>query len=114
MNITTTLDENDFVTASVITKEGKSATFYVNPFTGEKLGEPEKKHPVFQFATSLHRSLFLKSTGRFIVGPPSSTISKSTNFFLRIISSFFRFSSFLLLNNNNNNNNPINIHSHSM
>ena len=73
--ISITVDENDFVTASVITKEGKSATFYVNPFTGEKLGEPEKKHPVFQFATSLHRSLFLKSTGRFIIGFVSFLLS---------------------------------------
>ncbi|WP_028890893.1 PepSY domain-containing protein [Tenacibaculum sp. 47A_GOM-205m] len=73
--ISITVDENDFVTTSVITKEGKSATFYVNPFTGKKLGEPEKKHPVFQFATSLHRSLFLKSTGRFIVGFVSFLLS---------------------------------------
>ncbi len=73
--ISITVDENDFVTTSVITKEGKSATFYVNPFTGKKLGELEKKHPVFQFATSLHRSLFLKSTGRFIVGFVSFLLS---------------------------------------
>ena len=66
--ISITVDENNFVTASVVTKEGKSDTFYVNPTTGEKLGDIEKKKPIFQFATSLHRSLFLKSTGRFIVG----------------------------------------------
>ncbi|XRE42194.1 putative transmembrane, FAD-binding oxidoreductase Fjoh [Tenacibaculum discolor] len=66
--ISITINENDFVTASVVTKEGKSDTFYVNPTTGEKLGSIEKKKPIFQFATSLHRSLFLKSTGRFIVG----------------------------------------------
>ncbi|SHF49138.1 sulfite reductase (NADPH) flavoprotein alpha-component [Tenacibaculum mesophilum] len=65
--ISITIDENDFVSASVVTKEGKSDTFYVNPNTGEKLGDIEKKKPIFQFATSLHRSLFLKSTGRFIV-----------------------------------------------
>ncbi|AZJ36334.1 PepSY domain-containing protein [Tenacibaculum singaporense] len=66
--ISITVDENDFVSTSVVTKEGKSDTFYVNPITGEKLGDIEKKKPIFQFATSLHRSLFLKSTGRFIVG----------------------------------------------
>ena len=66
--ISITIDKNDFVSASVVTKEGKSDTFYVNPNTGEKLGDIEKKKPIFQFATSLHRSLFLKSTGRFIVG----------------------------------------------
>ncbi|MDO6674963.1 PepSY domain-containing protein [Tenacibaculum sp. 1_MG-2023] len=66
--ISISVDENDFVSASIVTKEGKSDTFYVNPTTGEKIGDIEKKKPIFQFATSLHRSLFLKSTGRFIVG----------------------------------------------
>lgn len=66
--ISINVDENDFVSASVVTKKGKSDTFYINPTTGEKLGDIEKKKPIFQFATSLHRSLFLKSTGRFIVG----------------------------------------------
>ncbi|WP_299365666.1 PepSY domain-containing protein [Winogradskyella sp.] len=62
------VDDNDFVIASVITKDGKSETFYVDPFTGEKLGNLLKKKPIFEFATNLHRSLFLKSTGRFLVG----------------------------------------------
>lgn len=66
--ITIETDENDFVIASVITKEGESDTFYFNPDTGEKLGTLIEKAPVFSFATNLHRSLFLKSTGRFIVG----------------------------------------------
>lgn len=62
------IDENDFVQASVITKEGKSASFYINPKTGKKIGEIIQKKPIFEFATNLHRSLFLKSTGRFLVG----------------------------------------------
>ncbi len=66
--ITLEKDENDFVIASVITAKGKNDRFYVNPFTGEKLGELIKKKPIFEFATNLHRSLFLKSTGRFLVG----------------------------------------------
>ncbi|MBV7267778.1 PepSY domain-containing protein [Winogradskyella luteola] len=66
--ITLEKDENDFVIASIITAEGKNDMFYVNPFTGEKLGELIKKKPIFEFATNLHRSLFLKSTGRFLVG----------------------------------------------
>ena len=66
--ITITTDENNFVVASVITKEGDSETFYVNPETGEKLGDLIEKAPLFKFTTNLHRSLFLKSTGRFIVG----------------------------------------------
>ncbi|BAO74682.1 PepSY domain-containing protein [Winogradskyella sp. PG-2] len=66
--VTLTKDDNAFLIASVITKQGKSDTFYINPFTGEKLGNLIKKAPIFEFATNLHRSLFLKSTGRFLVG----------------------------------------------
>ncbi|WP_405571916.1 PepSY domain-containing protein [Winogradskyella sp. Asnod2-B02-A] len=62
------LDTNDFVIASVITKEGKSETIYINPITGEKLGDIIKKAPIYEFATNLHRSLFLKTTGRVLTG----------------------------------------------
>lgn len=66
--VTLSVDENDFVIASVITKKEKSETFYINPKNGKKVGEILPKKPIFEFATNLHRSLFLKSTGRFIVG----------------------------------------------
>ncbi|WP_235989358.1 PepSY domain-containing protein [Psychroserpens algicola] len=66
--ITIEIDENDFVVASVITKAGESETFFINPETGEKLGDLIEKAPLFSFSTNLHRSLFLKSIGRFIVG----------------------------------------------
>ncbi|NER12613.1 oxidoreductase [Leptobacterium flavescens] len=59
---------DDFVKASVITDEGNSETIYIHPNTAEKLGSVQKKTPFFSFMTSLHRSLFLKSTGRFFVG----------------------------------------------
>ncbi|WP_103071785.1 PepSY domain-containing protein [Aquimarina sediminis] len=62
------VDNNDFVSASVITNEGKNETFYIDPNTGKKLGDIIEKAPIFKFATNLHRSLFLKSTGRFFVG----------------------------------------------
>ncbi|WP_108809136.1 PepSY domain-containing protein [Aquimarina spinulae] len=62
------IDNNDFVSASVITKEGDNKTLYVDPLTGKKVGDIIEKAPVFKFATNLHRSLFLKSTGRFFVG----------------------------------------------
>lgn len=65
---TVKIDKNDFVNATVITKEGESDNFYVNPITGEKLGDIIKKSPIFEFATNLHRSLFLKSTGRILIG----------------------------------------------
>ncbi|WP_370104252.1 PepSY domain-containing protein, partial [Winogradskyella sp.] len=62
------VDNNNFVKASVFTFDGDSETFYLDPNTGKKLGELQKKAPIFEFATNLHRSLFLKSTGRFLVG----------------------------------------------
>ncbi len=62
------VDANNFVSASIITKEGKSETFYINPFTGKKIGDIIEKASIYKFATNLHRSLFLKSTGRFIIG----------------------------------------------
>ena len=65
---TVEIDKNNFVSTSVITKEGESDTFYINPYTGEKLGDIIKKSPIFEFATNLHRSLFLKSTGRILIG----------------------------------------------
>lgn len=60
-------DRNGFVSVTAIV-DGKNDTFYVDPFTGEKLGSLISKKPFFQFATNLHRSLFLKSTGRFLIG----------------------------------------------
>ncbi len=66
--MTISTDENNFVVASVITSEGDNDTFYINPETGEKLDALIEKAPLFKFTTNLHRSLFLKSTGRFIVG----------------------------------------------
>ena len=62
------VDENDFVSASIINEEGESKTFYINPKTGEKLGNSIERLALFEFATNLHRSLFLKSTGRFLIG----------------------------------------------
>ncbi|WP_446051365.1 PepSY domain-containing protein, partial [Zobellia laminariae] len=51
-----TRDRNGFVSATVIV-DGKNEEFYINPFTGDKLGSPIQKKPLFQFATNLHRSL---------------------------------------------------------
>ncbi len=61
-------DKNNYIIASVITKENKSETFYINPFTAKKVGNIIEKRAIFKFATNLHRSLFLKSTGRIIIG----------------------------------------------
>lgn len=62
------VDENGFVLANLTSRDGRSGDFYVNPITGEILGQPEPKAQIFEFATNLHRSLFLKTTGRIIVG----------------------------------------------
>jgi len=62
-----TRDRNGFLKVSSIA-EGKNQDFYVNPFTGENLGLPIEKKPIFQFSTNLHRSLFLKSPGRLLIG----------------------------------------------
>ncbi len=62
------VDENDFVFASVFTNEGESLEGYFNPTTAQFLGEKSEPSELFQFVTSLHRSLFLKSIGRFFVG----------------------------------------------
>ncbi len=62
------IDENNFVKASVVTKDFETGDFYINPVSGKILGEVSKKKPIYEFATNLHRSLFLKSTGRFLVG----------------------------------------------
>ena len=66
--VSLSVDEDDFVLANLTTDEGESGEFYINPVNGEILGKPEPKAKLFEFATNLHRSLFLKSTGRFIVG----------------------------------------------
>lgn len=56
------------VKANVLTKEGISEYIYINPLTGKKVADIEKKSPVFSWVTNLHRSLFLKGIGRFFVG----------------------------------------------
>lgn len=62
------VDANDFVSASVITKEGESLNGYFNPRTAEYLGKKIEPSKFFQWVTNFHRSLFLKSIGRFFVG----------------------------------------------
>ncbi|WP_117883929.1 PepSY domain-containing protein [Aureibaculum luteum] len=66
--ISVEIDKNDWVTASIIDEEGNNEIFYINPKTGDNLGKPTETNSIFQFATNLHRSLFLKSIGRFFIG----------------------------------------------
>jgi len=62
------IDANEFVLASVITEDGESLNGYINPKTAEFLGDKIETSKFFQWVTSFHRSLFLKSIGRFFVG----------------------------------------------
>ncbi len=59
---------SNFVIASVFTRDGESKTVYINPSEFKELGEVEKRSEFFTTVTNLHRSLFLKSIGRFFVG----------------------------------------------
>lgn len=62
------IDESGLMSVSVISKEGDKGHFYVDPTSGEKVGDLIEKTALFKFATNLHRSLFLKAPGRFFVG----------------------------------------------
>lgn len=66
---------NKDVVASVISKQGNSEDIYIHPLTGNKLGVVQERNPIFIWTTNLHRSLFLKSTGRFFVGFVSLLLS---------------------------------------
>lgn len=63
-----TVDHNQFVTLEGFDQDGKEVKAYINPKTGKILGKPIEKSEFINWGTSLHRSLFLKETGRFAVG----------------------------------------------
>ena len=63
-----TVDDNGFVLLEGSDEEGNSVKGYINPENGKFLGKPIVKSDFINWVTSLHRSLFLKETGRFIVG----------------------------------------------
>ena len=62
------VESSGFVIASVLTAEMETLNVYINAKTGEQLGEVQERPFIYSFATNLHRSLFLKSIGRFFVG----------------------------------------------
>nr|WP_315179921.1 PepSY domain-containing protein [uncultured Flavobacterium sp.] len=62
------VNHNQFVTLQGIDQEDNDVNAYVDPRTGKILGDPIKKSEFIQWTTALHRSLFLKETGRFFVG----------------------------------------------
>lgn len=62
------VDHNDVVSVSGFDEEGEEVHVIVNPLDGRVLSNPQEKSAFIQWVTSLHRSLFLHETGRFIVG----------------------------------------------
>ncbi|MDI6047442.1 PepSY domain-containing protein [Flavobacterium yafengii] len=62
------VNHNQFVTLQGIDQEDNDVNAYIDPRTGKILGELIKKSEFIQWTTALHRSLFLKETGRFFVG----------------------------------------------
>lgn len=66
--LTVEVNHNDFVTIQAMDGQGQTIEGYIDPTTGELLGEIKPKSAFIQWVTALHRSLFLKETGRAIVG----------------------------------------------
>lgn len=62
------VDANHFVSISALTEELEEEQFYIHPKTGEKLGDIIQTPQFFKTVRSLHRSLFLKKTGRIMIG----------------------------------------------
>lgn len=63
-----TVDHNQFVTIDAFDEEGNTLKAFIDPRTGASLGEVRPQSDFIQWNIALHRSLFLKETGRIIVG----------------------------------------------
>lgn len=48
--------------------ENADGEFYIHPSTGEKVADIPPKNEVYTWVTTLHRSLFMHSTGRILMG----------------------------------------------
>ncbi len=62
------IDPAGFVTASVLTEDFETIDMYIDPLDGTAIAPVEERAAIYSFATNLHRSLFLKTTGRIFVG----------------------------------------------
>ncbi len=62
------IDQDGFFCASVFDENGDFIEGYFNPKNAEFMKAKEKNSAFINLVTNFHRSLFLKSTGRFIVG----------------------------------------------
>src|SRR5690606_31277400 len=63
-----TVDHNQHVSLEAFDEEGNMTKTYIDPWTGAALGEVKPQSDFIQWNIALHRSLFLKETGRIIVG----------------------------------------------
>ena len=63
-----TVDHNQSVAIDAFDEEGNSLRAYIDPRTGASLGEVKAQSDFIQWNIALHRSLFLKETGRIMVG----------------------------------------------
>ncbi len=62
------VDHNQFVTLDGADQDGNSIKAYIDPRDGKILGPVQPQSQFIQWTIALHRSLFLKETGRIIVG----------------------------------------------
>jgi len=70
------VESSGFVKASVLTADFETANFYIDPVSGKALGVVQDRPVIYNFATNLHRSLFLKSVGRFLIAYSYSSFRK--------------------------------------
>ena len=63
-----TTNHNQFTILQGLDADGNEINAYINPQTGAVLGPVENKSAFIQWVTALHRSLFLKETGRLLIG----------------------------------------------
>jgi sulfite reductase (NADPH) flavoprotein alpha-component len=63
-----TVDHNRFVSIDATDQNGDAVKAYINPLNGKILGEVKPQSDFIQWNIALHRSLFLKETGRILVG----------------------------------------------
>ena len=62
------IDDNEFVILDWTDIAGIAQKSYIDPRNGKILGAVKEQSAFFNWVTALHRSLFLKETGRFLVG----------------------------------------------
>ncbi|MVZ64629.1 FAD-binding oxidoreductase [Sphingobacterium sp. DK4209] len=65
--ISLSVDHRGFVSIDAINDEGENVKGFIDPNSGQKLTEITQQSSFIQWTTALHRSLFLKETGRWIV-----------------------------------------------